>query len=371
MAHHDASELFYQRGRGRGEAPRTGQGPELNHRTGTRIGCDLELDAEGKHLSYLHLSHSDNRHAYGVIPVPIAMIANGAGPTVLLTAGNHGDEYEGQIILRRLIQELQPHEVRGRLFIIPALNLPAVLAAERVSPIDGGNMNRSFPGDPNGGPTEMIAHFVETVLLPRCQFAADLHSGGRASRYLPCAFLRRGSREIMVRQLEAAKVFGAPHTVIVAGALEDRSLSAACDRMGTVMVATELAGGGGVDRDVAQLARNGLDRLLRYWGALAADDPVSAPGTRFLEARDRQSSGMAPIDGLFEPARRAAERVDQGQLAGWIHPMDDMERPPSEIRFATSGTIIAERVPPLVRRGDYLYHLGVKLTEAEALVGGS
>lgn len=338
----------------------------MNSRAPTRIGCDLALEAEGKHLSYLRLSHSDNRHAYGVIPVPIAMIANGAGPTILLTAGNHGDEYEGQIVLRRLIQELRPDEMKGRLFIMPALNLPAVLAAERVSPADGGNMNRAFPGDPSGGPTEMIAHFVESVLLPRCGFAVDLHSGGRASRYLPCAFLRRGNREIMARQMEAAKAFGAPHTVIVDGGLEDRSLSAACDRTGTVMVATELAGGGGVDLDTLKLAREGLGRLLRHWGTLAADAPVS-PGTRFIEARDRQSAVMAPIDGLFEPSRRAAERVAKGDRAGWIHPMDDMGRQPVEVAFGAGGTVIAERVPALARRGDYLFHVGAELSEAEAL----
>jgi predicted deacylase len=336
----------------------------------TRIGCDLDLDAEGRHISCLRVSHSDNRHAYGVIPVPIAMIANGAEPTALLTAGNHGDEYEGQIALRRLVQELRPQDLRGRLFVMPALNLPAVLAAERVSPIDDGNMNRSFPGDPNGGPTEMIAHYVETVLLPRCQYAVDLHSGGRASRYLPCAFLRRGDREIMTRQIQAAKVFGAPHTVIVDGALEDRSLSAACDHTGTTMVATELMGGGGVDLEAARLAREGLQRLLQHWGLLAAATPVSAPGTRFLEARDRQASVMAPIDGLFEPVRRSGERVASGDRAGWIHPMDDIDRPPVEVRFRAGGTIIAERVPPLVRRGDYLFHVGDELSEAEALGGG-
>jgi predicted deacylase len=336
----------------------------------TRIGCDLDLDAEGRHLSCLRLSHSDNRHAYGVIPVPIAMIANGDGPTALLTAGNHGDEYEGQIALRRLVQELRPQDVRGRLFIMPALNLPAVLAAERVSPIDQGNMNRSFPGDPNGGPTEMIAHYVESVLLPRCRYAVDIHSGGRASRYRPCAFLRRGDREVMARQIEAAKIFGAPHTVIVDGALEDRSLSAAGDRTGTTMVATELMGGGAVDLDAARLAREGLQRLLQYWGLLADAAPVAAPGTRFLEARDRQSSVMAPIDGLFEPVRRSADRVAAGDRAGWVHPMDDMQRPPVEVQFRAGGTIIAERVPPLVRRGDYLFHVGEELSDSEALHGG-
>ena len=343
----------------------------MTNRAPTRIGCDLALDAEGKHLSYLRLSHSDNRHAYGVIPVPIAMIANGAGPTILLTAGNHGDEYEGQIALRHLVSSLEPGEVKGRLFIMPALNLPAVLAAERVSSIDDGNMNRAFPGDPDGGPTAMIAHFVESVLLPRCEFAIDLHSGGRASRYLPCAFLRRGNRETMARQMAAAKVFGAPHTVIVDGALEDRSLSAACDRTGAVMVATELAGGGGVDVDVLKFAGEALRRLLGYWGALAGETPVPPPGTRFIEARDRQSAVMAPIDGIFEPARRAADCVAKGDRAGWIHPMDDMARPPCEVAFGAGGTIIAERVPALVRRGDYLFHVGTVLSEAEALGGVS
>ena len=311
------------------------------------------------------MSHSDNRHAYGVIPVPIAMIANGAGPTILLTAGNHGDEYEGQIALRRLIQELQPRGVRGRLVVMPALNLPAVLAAERVSPIDNGNMNRSFPGNPNGGPTEMIAHFVETTILPRCQFAADLHSGGRASRYLPCAFLRRGGRDLMMRQMEAAKFFGAPHTVIVDGSLEDRSLSAACARSGTVMVATELAGGGGVDLDAAKLARGGRDRLLRHWGALAGDEPVVPPGTRFIEARDRQSNVMAPIDGLFEPARRAAERWPRETGCS---SMDDMEHPPMEVgsRPPVRSSRNASRS---WSAGDYLYHLGAELSESETLVG--
>ena len=172
-----------------------------------------------------------------------------------------------------------------------------------------------------------------------------------------------------MRQMEAAKIFGAPHTVIVDGSLEDRSLSAACDRSGTVMVATELAGGGGVDLDAAKLARDGLGQLLRHWQALTGHESVSPPGTRFIEARDRQSSVMAPIDGLFEPVRRAAERVAKGERAGWVHPMDDMARPPSEVRFAVGGTIIAERVPALVRTGDYLYHVGTEFSESEALVG--
>ena len=122
------------------------------------------------------------------------MIRNGRGPTLYLEAGNHGDEYEGQIVLARLIRELDPGALQGRLIILPAANLPAALAGQRCSPIDGGNLNRSFPGDPDGGPTAAIAHFIESVLLPMCDAALDLHSGGKTLEYIPSAMIRRARR---------------------------------------------------------------------------------------------------------------------------------------------------------------------------------
>ena len=127
----------------------------------TQIVSTVDFDRDGKQIGWLHVPHSVTRSAYGVLPIPVAVIRNGPGPQVLLTAGNHGDEYEGQVVLTRLIQEVQPEQIRGGLIIIPALNQPAVLAAARVSPLDAGNLNRVFPGDPGGGPTWKIADYVE------------------------------------------------------------------------------------------------------------------------------------------------------------------------------------------------------------------
>ena len=93
----------------------------------TRIHSSIDLESPGRRVGWLEVRHSDNRHAYGVIPVPIACIGNGEGPVALLTAGNHGDEHEGKIILRRLIRELDPERVHGRLIVMPALNYPAVV----------------------------------------------------------------------------------------------------------------------------------------------------------------------------------------------------------------------------------------------------
>ncbi len=96
-----------------------------------------------------------------MIRIPLAVIANGTGPTVILEGGNHGDEYEGPIVIGELIRDLDPKSIQGRLICIPAINLPAVGAGQRVSPYDGLNLNRTFPGDPLGSITQQISSYGE------------------------------------------------------------------------------------------------------------------------------------------------------------------------------------------------------------------
>src|SRR5260221_17782 len=109
----------------------------------SKIWTYLDYEKDGKQVGWLQLPHSVTRSAYGTIAIPIAIIKRGPGKTAFLMAGNHGDEYEGQIALTRLIRELDPGEVQGRVIIMPAANLPAAMDSARVSPIDGGNLNRS------------------------------------------------------------------------------------------------------------------------------------------------------------------------------------------------------------------------------------
>src|ERR1700722_11254414 len=147
------------------------------------IRSEIDLDSSGKQTGYLRLPHSVHRSAYGWIPIPIASIRNGDGPVVLLMGGNHGDEYEGQVLVSSLIREIEPQSVRGQLIFLPMANFPAAAAGLRTSPLDGGNLNRSFPGDPQGAPTAAIADYIEHTLLPRAQYLIDLHSGGSSLLY--------------------------------------------------------------------------------------------------------------------------------------------------------------------------------------------
>jgi predicted deacylase len=334
-------------------------------RTPTRITTDVDYDRPGRQVGHLRLVHSDNRLAFSIVPIPVATIANGTGPTVLLTAGNHGDEYEGQALLHRLVRELDPARVRGRLIVLPALNYPAVLAAARVSPLDDGNLNRAFPGDADGSPTSAIAHYVETVLLARAQAAVDIHSGGSATVYAPSVYLHcGGGPDLLRRKLAGARAFGAPFTVCAKATSDSRSMSAACDRLGVPMVSTELAGGATIDTRALAIGRAGLTRLLVHFGVLDAAAPSEdRHETRLVSPLGPSSSVMVPTDGVFEPLHEVGVEVRKGALAGYVHPIGELDRPSLPVEFGHDGIVLVKRVPVLVRRGDYVYRLACEIEE--------
>ena len=147
----------------------------------------IPLDAQGVLHGFLRLPHSRDDSAWGSVMVPITVIANGDGPTALLTGANHGDEYEGPIALQDLAVSLRPEDIRGRVIILPMMNMPAFAAGLRCSPVDGRNMNRSFPGTPDGTVTQKICHFIATELVPMADLVLDFHSGGRTLDFLPFA----------------------------------------------------------------------------------------------------------------------------------------------------------------------------------------
>jgi len=246
----------------------------------TTLWSDIDFSRDGKQVDWLYLPHSVTRSAYGEIMIPIAVVKRGAGPTVLLMAGNHGDEYEGQIALAKLIRTLEPEHITGRVIILPAANLPAAMAGTRVSPLDGGNLNREFPGHADGQPTSRIAHYIDSVLLPMCDGFHDLHSGGASLQYLPFASMRHsGDAELDKRSLAALRAFAPPIAIIWAFSGAGTYAASAANARKVANLGGEFGGSGTVDRAGVALARstvpdppNSPPRLatLRALAALAA-----------------------------------------------------------------------------------------------------
>jgi len=328
---------------------------------GSRIFTDIDYSRDGKQVGWLYLPHSVTRSAYGNIAVPVAVLQNGPGPSVLLMAGNHGDEYEGQIGLCKAIRSLRPEAIRGRIVILPAVNLPAALAGTRVSPIDGVNFNRAFPGDANGSPTYAIAHYVDSVLYPMVSHSLDLHSGGSSLDYLPFVSMRvSGDPALDARAVAAVRAFGTPLGMVWAHTLDTGFAQSAAHGRKLVALGGEFGGGGGVSLEGLRIVERGIQNFLVHAGCLPpeAAAPLPAP-TRLIEVRNRDFFVLAPDAGLFEPFVELGDAVAAGQPCGQVHFVDHPARPPEPVAFRTAGTVVSRRRFGRVERGDCVAHLAV------------
>ena len=218
--------------------------------TTSRITSEIDFNRDGKQVGFLRLPHSVHRSAYGWIPIPVACISNGDGPRVLLMAGNHGDEYEGQIAFSSCCARSRRSDVRGRLIFLTSANFPAAMAGTRTSPIDEGNLNRSFPGRHRRrrDRADRLVHRARAAAAMRLclrpafrrQFA-DV----RAQRPLPAP---GGPDADGARARIAEGVRRAVSYVTDAPQGEDRTLTAAAARQGVMHLGTELGGGGTLTR---------------------------------------------------------------------------------------------------------------------------
>lgn len=335
----------------------------------TGLFHELDFAADGKSVGHLSIPFSVDRSPYFQVKVPVCRIRNGDGPRVLLMAGNHGDEYEGEIALTRLIRRLRPELVRGEITILPFTNAPAVFAARRRSPLDNGNLNRAFPGNPGGTPTERVAHFLEAELFPRHDVVFDLHSGGTSMAHLPCALIeRQGTPAVFARALSLMDALGMPFGFVAENGAEAPTSMAAAARAGAIGISGEFGGGGTVTPESMALTQRAVDRLLLALGSIAepvlgSHWPVEQPMT-LLALQSHAQAIYATRRGWFEPAVDCGATVEAGTRAGWYHDFGRLDMDEEELRFAVPGIVISRRLHSDSEAGDCLIQVGRILDRA-------
>jgi N-alpha-acetyl-L-2,4-diaminobutyrate deacetylase len=323
----------------------------------TRIFHELDFDKPGKQIGYLRVPQSRDGGAWSTIEVPIAVVNGSKGPAVLFTGGVHGDEYEAQIAISRLARRLDPGSVRGRIIMLPAVDLPAAVAGRRMCPIDGRDFNRCLPGDPRGSFCQMLAHFVDSVILPRAEVLVDVHAAGNAMEAALSSTMHYVDDAAIVHKTrELAESFAAPYNVMFWGVDEGGTMAAAAERHGVLAISTELGGYGRVSVEGLRVAQRGLDNVLKSMGMIEGTPDTAqrdgSRGTRHMEVRDQSAYVFAPSDGLFEPLHQPGDRVRAGELAGYLHFIEEWARPPMPIEFRGDGYIWMAPGSGRVRKGD-------------------
>lgn len=317
------------------------------------IAASVDFQRDGVQHGHLKLPYSRDDSAWGAVMIPVCVVKNGDGPTALLTGGNHGDEYEGPVALSRLAQELRTEDVRGRVIIVPFMNTPAFHAGKRTSPIDAGNLNRSFPGRPDGTVTQKIADYFQRTLLPLADVVLDIHSGGRTLDFLPfaaCHVLPDKAQQEASEGLMRA--FAAPYAMRMLELDAVGMYDSAAEEQGKLFVTTELGGGGTSSARTVAIARRGVRNLLVEAGILRGE--IEPAKSLMLDMPDGDCFVASEHGGLLEMCRDLGERVERGEVLARVHDVLRTGAAPVEYRAKRSGILAARHFPGLVQSGDTL-----------------
>ena len=297
--------------------------------------------------------------AWGRVRVPLYVAcAPRTGPTVVAIGGTHGDEYEGPVGLKNLIGALDPATlVAGRLIVIPVLNVPAFQAGQRPSPLDGGNMNRAFPGRADGAITARIARFVTDEVLARADVVIDIHAAGRGMELARCASFHHVADPARFREFAAvARLFGLPFALVYTSGMGSGLLTEQAEAMGKITIGGEFGYGASTDLRGVRWAHHGTLNVLRHFGLL--DSPIVdllPPGVerqRLVAATDIDRYITAPIRGISEPLVPLGSFVTAGTPVARLHDFDRIDEPGVTIRADGDGYVLMRRFQALTEQGD-------------------
>ena len=227
-----------------------------------------------------------------------------SGKNALITAGIHGDEYEGPAAIADFVARLDPAKVRGSLTAIPVANPPAFEAGTRTNP-DGLNLARCFPGDPNGKSTERLAASLFNQLALGADYLIDLHSGGVEYLFLPVAGFY-GEPYLRNPSFAAARQFGLP----ALWQLPETAGVLSCEawKRGAVAIGNEYLGAGQLSVEGAAAYCGGIFQCLAHWGIY--EGPQAPPARQRLLLGDWQTAART---GLFRSQVSLGQRVAAGQ----------------------------------------------------------
>lgn len=325
----------------------------------TSITPTIDLDADGVAHGYLRLPHSRDDSAWGSVMIPLTVAKSGNGPTALVTGASHGDEYEGPLALTALAASIDANELTGRVIIIPFMNMPAFGAGTRTSPIDAGNMNRTFPGRPDGTVTDKIADYFQRYLLPIADVVLDFHSGGKTLDFLPFAASHMlADKEQEARCSAARDAFNAPFSMQMLEIDSNGMYDNAAEAMGKTFVTTELGGAGTSTPETVAIARKGLRNLLIHTGIMQGEMEL-APSQHLIQDDDN-CFHFSPISGMVEYTKTLGDPVKKGDVLARIWDTRCTGVEALEIQSKMDGLLAVRHTYGLIQSGDCLAVLAQK-----------
>ncbi|MFN3918209.1 MAG: succinylglutamate desuccinylase/aspartoacylase family protein [Flavobacteriales bacterium] len=267
------------------------------------------------------------------------------GPTVLISGGLHGDEINGIEIVRGILKGGYNKPLIGTTICIPIINIFGFLNLSR-NLTDGKDINRSFPGNPDGSLASQVAHYITKNILPIIDYGLDFHTGGGKIDNFPQL------RAVLddEKNMELAMAFAAP--MIINSPFREKSLRKEADKIGKRILVFEAGESLRLNPYYVQEGVDGTCRLLKHLGLLSEAPEATIPPTLI-----RKSSWLrSHSSGLFHRDIKNGQYLRKNDIIGKItDPFGTYEEP---LSIRHEGHVIAVNYNPVVTKGDALIHVG-------------
>lgn len=295
-------------------------------------------------------------HLHTRTPVDVPVIIERSkkpGPTILFTAGIHGDEVNGIEIVRQLISKEINKPKIGSIICIPVLNIFGFINMEREFP-DGRDLNRVFPGIKNGSLASRVAHTLVNEIIPEVDFVIDFHTGGAFRFNAPQIRIAPGNEDDDIM----AEIFGAPF-LLYSNNL-NKSFRKTCNELGKPILLFEGGKSFHIDKNVTNTAVNGAKRILNHFGMLRKKFNVSEPKKECIKIIDSKWQ-RASYSGMFKANTNLGQEVNIGDTIGNI--TDPYGKFNHFVKAKHNGFIFNINESPIVYQGDALFHISTETTK--------
>jgi predicted deacylase len=310
----------------------------LGHAISNGKGVQLNLD-----IAKLHTRTK--------IQVPIIVErARKEGPTLLITAGIHGNEINGIEIVRQLISKKYNKPRHGMIICIPVVNVFGFLNQKRQFP-DGRDLNRVFPGSPRGSLASRFAYHIIKEIAPLIDYCIDFHTGGDGRFNVPQIRVNEGDKE----SLKLAKVFQPPF--VIQTGHRDKSFRETLHKLNKKVLLFEGGKSLHIDDKVTRTGVAGTLRVIQHLGMRDFSKEMATMGSKVVKPKIITSSTWirAKYSGMFHPFVRLGAKVNKGDVMGSISdPFGSFER---NIKALYAGYVICVNQSPIVNQGDGILHL--------------
>lgn len=288
------------------------------------------------------------------VRVPVIIVRGDTdGPTLLVDACTHGDEYEGAEAILKVAASLDPKALKGTLVLVPAVNLDAFSANTRVSPIDDTNLNRVFPGKPQSFITQVLAHTYMERVVKHADYVVSFHGGG-VVLHLECIGYMPPENEVGKKSMAMAKAFGGKILWRMQNMPFGGHTADAATKLGIPAILPEI--GSHCSRlhdrhtNVDKCA-TGITNVMKHLGMLEGKVQVTE------EQIDQEMHYIhCEAGGIHTPLKQPLEKVKEGEVLAVI--TDVFGKPVSQVKAPFDGIVIGYWSVPVIKPGDWSYMVG-------------